>query len=189
MTTMTTPQVQDLFTRQTQHPRTPSVDPPPYNTHRELGIPCNQYPVISNLLKVTQERNRHVDHHPLWGDVHTTICKEQCSSPAESNTISIYSNKTNDTDSTKNSIQPTSPESIDNLTHCWTCDTSSHLGRPCSFFRHDPDFKPYKQNILYPHNNKRHLQDMLKEMKEQMKNELETKLDDRLTLHARKESQ
>ena len=30
---------------------------------------------------------------------------------------------------------------------------------------------------------------MLKEMKEQMKHELETKLDDRLTLHARKESQ
>ena len=67
MTTTTTPQVQDPFTRQTQHPRTPSVEPPPYNRHRELGIPVdkeNQDPVISNLLKVIQERNRCVDHHP-----------------------------------------------------------------------------------------------------------------------------
>ena len=68
MTTTTTPQVQDMFTRQTQHPRTPNVDPPPYNRHRELGIPVdkeNQDPVISSLLKVIQERNRCVDHHPL----------------------------------------------------------------------------------------------------------------------------
>ena len=60
------------------------------------------------------------------------------------------------------------------------CDTSSHLGRPCSLMNKDPDFRPVKGNILYPHKRKKHLQEMLGEVKEQMNHDVEAMLDNRL---------
>ena len=44
----------------------------------------------------------------------------------------------------------------------------------------DPDFKPVRDNVLYPHKKKRHIQEMLKDMKEQMNHEVEAMLYNRL---------
>ena len=44
----------------------------------------------------------------------------------------------------------------------------------------DADFKPVRDNILYPHKEKKHIQEMLKDMKEQMNHEVEAMLDNRL---------
>ena len=99
------------------------MDPPLYNRHWELGISIDkerQDPIILNLLKVIQERNRCVNHHPVLDDVHTNIHDKQCPPPAGSDIISVHSSQANAIDSTNNSIPPTSSESVENLAHCWT---------------------------------------------------------------------
>ena len=68
------------------------------------------------------------------------------------------------------------------LMYCWTCDTPGHLGRLCSLMSKDPDFRPVKNNILYPHKRKKHIQEMLREVKEQMNCEVEVLLDSRLLI-------
>ena len=60
------------------------------------------------------------------------------------------------------------------------CDTPNHLGKPCSSMNKDPDFRPVKGNILYPHKKKKHIQELLREVKEQMNSEVEVMLDNRL---------
>ena len=44
----------------------------------------------------------------------------------------------------------------------------------------DPDFRPVKSNILYPHKKKKHIQELLREVKEQINHEVEAMLDNRL---------
>ena len=66
------------------------------------------------------------------------------------------------------------------LTYCWTCDTPGHLGKTCSSMNKDPDFRLVKSNILYPHKNKKHTQELFREVKEQMNGEVEAMLDNRL---------
>ena len=46
----------------------------------------------------------------------------------------------------------------------------------------DPPFRPVKSNILYPHQKKKHIKEMLREVKEQMNHEVEAILDSRLLM-------
>ena len=46
----------------------------------------------------------------------------------------------------------------------------------------DPNFRPVKNNILYPHKRKKHTQELLREVKEQMNHEVEALLDSRLPI-------
>ena len=91
--------------------------------------------------------------------------------------ISVCSDGTN---STKGTSLENSEKSERSLTYCWTYDTPGHLVKPCSLMNKDPDFKPVRDNVLYPHKKKKHIQEMLKDMKEQMNHEVEAMLDNRL---------
>ena len=46
----------------------------------------------------------------------------------------------------------------------------------------DPDFRPVKNNVLYPHKKKKNIQEMLREVKEQMNHEVEALLNSRLLI-------
>ena len=80
-------------------------------------------------------------------------------SPGGSDVISVHSD---DTTSSKG------VPSDKSLTYCWMCNTPSYLGKSCSSMNKDPDFRPVKSNILYPHKKKKHTQELLREVKEQM---------------------
>ena len=137
-------------------------------------------PVISNLLKVIKERNK--NFAPQSQQNHFGIVPQNGKSTALGG-FELVSVHSGDTTSMKGGPSEKSEKSEESLTYCWTCDTPGHLGRPCSLMNKDPDFRPVKSNILYPHKKKKHMQEMLREVKEQMNHEVETMLDNRLTIN------
>ena len=127
-----------------------------------------------NLLKVIHEKNE--NSAPQWNHTGTINPIHQNKEPRFTlpgglKVISVHSDDTT-------SSRGVPSEKL--LTYCWTCDTPSHLGKPCSSMDKDPYFRLVKSNILYPHKKKKHIQELLREVKEQINHEVEAMLDNRL---------